>query len=261
MNNFFLYFVGTYLFTSGTCLFIDIFSPELRNSKDSLDNIVGYYKYVSNNVFRNLLVNVLPLYLFLELYYYGYETNRCIFVQYLQILLSLFLGHILHMHSIKLMQSNALQKYLTRDENIKYTFAWQTLYIHPVELYVVYLIPPILVPVVFGFSPNIINTIITFSNILYVLRNSNLVCSEYIREELEIYTIDKLLNINMTPSKPQPFEIIEPENDNSIESENTEKISNTAKLQGDVDEEPHENTEENQVNIEGVNVTEHLHLD
>lgn len=261
MNNFFLYFVGTYLFTSGACLFIDIFIPELRNSKDSLDNIVGHYKYVSNRVFENLLIKVLPLYLFMELYYYGYESNRSMFVQYLQIILSLFLGHILHMHSIKLMQTNALQKYLTRDENIKYTFAWQTLYIHPVELYVVYLIPPILVPVIFGFNPDIINSIIAITNVLYILRNSNLVCSEYIREELEICTIDKLLNINMAPSKPQPFEIIEPENDNSIESENTEKISNTAKSQGDAEEEHHENTEEKQVNIEGENVTQHLHLD
>lgn len=248
MNNFFLYFVGTYLLTSGSCLFIDIFIPKLRNSKDSLDNIVGHYKYVSNKVFENLLIKVLPLYLFMELYYYGYESNRSMFVQYLQIILSLFLGHILHMHSIKLMQTNALQKYLTRDENIKYTFAWQTLYIHPVELYVVYLIPPILVPVIFGFNPDIINSIIAITNVLYILRNSNLVCSEYIREELEICTIDKLLNINMAPPKPQPFEIIEPENDNPIKSENTKEAREEAR-------------EEKQVNIEGENVTQHLHLD
>ena len=155
------------------------------------------------------------------------------------------------MHSIKLMQTNALQKYLTRDENIKYTFAWQTLYIHPVELYVVYLIPPILVPVVFGFSPDVINGMITFTNILYILRNSNLVCSQYIKEELEIYTIDKLLNINVKPSKPQPFEIIEPES-SSIENDDDND---------DNDNDDNENDTNNEINIEGPNITENLHLD
>jgi len=260
MNNFFLYFLGTYLVSSGGCLLVDIFAPQLRNTKDSLDNIVGQYKYVSNKVFENILVNVLPLYLFLEIYYYGYESNRGIFVQYLQILLSLFLGHLIHMYSIKLMQSNALQKYTTRDENIKYNFAWQTLYIHPVELYVVYLIPPILVPVVFGFSPNIINAIITFTNILYILRNSNLVCSQYIKEELEIYTIDKLLNINVKPSKPQPFEIIEPES-SSIDNEHEHDNDNDNEHDNDNKSETNENDTDNEINIEGPNITENLHLD
>ena len=74
MFHFFLYFVSAYFIASGGCLLVDIFRPDFRLQKDTLDKIVSNYQYVTPKVIRNILVNSLPLYLFLELYYYGYES-------------------------------------------------------------------------------------------------------------------------------------------------------------------------------------------
>ena len=91
MNNFFLTFLSSYITTSTSCFLLDIFNPSLRLHEDSLENIVKHYKHVSNVVTTNILINALPLYLFLEIYYYNYQSERGIFVRCLQLLLSLFI--------------------------------------------------------------------------------------------------------------------------------------------------------------------------
>ena len=65
MFHFFLYFVSAYFIASGGCLLVDIFRPDFRLQKDTLDKIVSNYQYVTPKVIRNILVNSLPLYLFL----------------------------------------------------------------------------------------------------------------------------------------------------------------------------------------------------
>lgn len=277
MNNFFLTFLSSYITTSTACFLLDVFNPSLRLHEDTLENIVKHYKHVSNIVTTNILINALPLYLFLEIYYYGYQSERGIFVRYLQILLSLFMGLVLHLYSGKMFQANMFKKYVTNDNSIQHSFGWQTYYVHPVELYLVYLLPPIIVPFMFSFSQEIVDLLIVISNVVYVVKNSSLIYANYIN--YFIYDFEKFLNLNINPPVNQKFQVIDPNGDtheesvnseasneasNEVSSEASNQASNEASTEASNEASTEPSTEpssENQVKIEGTNVSENLHLD
>lgn len=256
MNNFFLTFITSYIGASASCLLLDIFNPSIRKHEDTLENIVKHYKHVSNTVGQNIFVTVLPLYLFLEIYYYNYESNRGIFVQYLQILLSIFMGLVLHLFSAKMFRTNMFKKYVTHDKSISYNFGWQTFYLHPVELYLVYLLPPILIPVIFSFGPGIVQLLINISNIVYVIRNSSLVYSNYI--DMFIYDFEYFLHLNINVPVNQNFQVINSDGDTHEESVSDETNNETNKTNHHTQM---EKKIEKQINIQGANVSENLHLD
>lgn len=268
MNNFFLTFLSSYITTSTACFLLDVFNPSLRIHEDSLENIVKHYKHVSNVVTTNILINALPLYLFLEIYYYNYQSERGIFVRCLQLLLSLFMGLVFHLFSCKMFQANMFKKYLTNDNSIQYSFGWQTYYLHPLELYLVYLLPPILLPVMFSFSQEIVELLIVISNVVYVVKNSSLIYSNHIN--YFIFDFEKFLNLNINPPVNQNFQVIDPNgetHEESVNEDETNKNENDTNTETnhETNETNHhnesENTIEKQINIQGTNVTENLHLD
>lgn len=268
MNNFFLTFLSSYITISTACLIFDIFIPSVRIHRDSLENTVKHYKHVTPNVLVNLFINSLPLYLFLEVYYFNYESSRGIFVKYLQLLLSLFMGLVIHLLSTKMFQSNMFQKYVTDDNSIQYGFGWQTYYLHPLELYLVYLLPPILIPVMFSFSQGIIIALINISNIVYVIRNSSLVYSTSIN--YFIYDFEKFLNLSIK-APVQNFQVVdhngETYEESTNETTNDDKSESNDKTNNEKNNETNNETDESvtntekQINIEGTNVSENLHLD
>lgn len=124
--NYLIYIFSFYVFST-IGLIIDIFFPEMRTNKLSIEQIQHEYKHVYRTVSSNLTFLSLPVFSITSLFYEESELSLYKFV--LQIISTIFIGLALNEISIFVNDLQNMKKYSL---NYKYKFGLMTFYEHPI---------------------------------------------------------------------------------------------------------------------------------
>ena len=143
-------FIYLYSFISVAGLVKDIFFQEVNNIKaESLQNVVNDYTTICYRNVENIR-GVIPFFVILEIMYY-FSNEYSIFSALFQVPIYFYLGYIIHSCvRINLSNDNFPYKLDRHNKHIKNRYVFMALNRDIKELYLVYLLPIVIMPFIFG---------------------------------------------------------------------------------------------------------------
>ena len=236
MYYFYLTYLISYIFFSLFGLINDIFFPEFKLKKMSLADVKFHYVYVSDIVFKNLVINSIPIFVLCEILYSNYRDNITI-IQYLsQYIITIVLGVNIEYLVYRLKDSHYFREYHTMKHDYSQSFGFMTHYEHKYDYYLTML--SVVFPALLRFHPDTFKSwiiIILYKKIILDVVNIKEFCLEfyltpYIIDEDKLDNEDKLLNEykldNNVSLILKPIHYSNVISDNSVKSDNNDKHSN-----------------------------------
>ena len=216
MYYFYLTYLISYVFFSIFGLINDIFFPEFKLKRLSLADIKFHYVYVCDVVFKNLLVNSIPIFVLCEVVYSNYIDNTTI-IQYLsQYMITILLGVNIEYLVYRLKTSNYFREYHTLKSEYCQSFGFMAHYEHKYDYYLTMI--SIVFPALLRFHPDTFKSwiiIILYKKIIldvvnikefyidsYIINNGLGYLNLYIKNEEKLVSEEKLISNYSLLSNP-----------------------------------------------------------
>ena len=153
MYYFYLTYLISYIFFSLFGLINDIFFPEFKLIKMSLTDVKFHYIYVSDVVFKNVVINSIPIFLVCEILYSNYSDTTTI-IQYLsQYIITIVLGVNIEYLVYRLKTITYFREYYILKRDYSKSFGFMTHYEHIYDYYLSML--SIVFPALLRFHPDV----------------------------------------------------------------------------------------------------------
>jgi hypothetical protein len=194
---FYIHFLYLYSYLSCFGLIKDIFFQEHNTIKVSLEDTVTQYRQLYKQNMLNLSWYLLPFFIFLELVYYA-SPEYNYFASIIQVPICFYSGYILHGVIKNVMVNNFGHKLDNNNNKIRNVIIFMALNRSAKEIYLLYIVPGLLIPFMFGMNKFTID-IIFHLFIGYVgMYYSNNYYIDYSLSELDkffnLYIIDRYIN-------------------------------------------------------------------
>ena len=150
----YLIFIFSFYFFSTLGLIVDVFFPEMRTNKLSIEQIQHEYKPVCRTVWSNLTVLSLPIFSIVSLFYEESELSLYKFV--LQVISTIFIGLTLNEVTIFVNDLKNMKKYSL---NYNFRFGLMSFYEHPI-VYIINM-STFIFPITLGYYTSICKSWIT----------------------------------------------------------------------------------------------------
>jgi len=156
MYNFYSTYLISFIIFSVFGLIFDIFYPEIKHNKLSLENVKKEYVFVSELVLKNTFMYSFPLFLLCELFYIDYDYNVGMLTFLFQYGITIGLGINIEYLIQKIYDTTFFHKYYKLHNEYKPSYSFMVNYRHKYDYVLnmfLYVFPTIL-----RFDPSVINT-------------------------------------------------------------------------------------------------------
>lgn len=176
MYYFYLNFVVSYTIFSSYVFIVDLFFQNLKLDKNSPQEIVNKYSALFPNVFKNVVIHTIPLFIWIEYIYYDYQYQLTILTFVFQFIVSIISSQFLFYWAHRMMHTKYLKKYHNVHHEVIIPIGISALYAHPIDAYIGNILPMGITPIILGFHPITINILITYMLFLtIILGHSNII--------------------------------------------------------------------------------------
>ena len=176
MHYFYLNFVVSYTIFSSFVFIVDLFFQNLKLDKNSPQEIVNKYRSLFPNVFKNVVIHTIPLFIWIEYMYYDYQYQLTIVTFVFQFIVSIICSQFLFYWAHRMMHTKYFKKYHNVHHEVIIPIGISALYAHPIDAYLGNMIPMGITPIILRFHPITVNILITYMLFLtIILGHSNII--------------------------------------------------------------------------------------
>ena len=194
---FYFDFLCVYYFLCTISLVKDLFIPSLNVINSSPSDVVSNYRSMFFNNKELLFQKAIPFFIFFEAFYYINSEPNYLHTLF-QLPMYFYIGFVIHCCSIKILESYTSYEFNTYNKRILHNNVFMTFNITPVEFYLVYILPFLSFPMIFGMNQLAINIMFYLGLWVMCMNNSNDEGFEYMISSsysiLKLDVIEKFCN-------------------------------------------------------------------